>query len=82
MSLRITDEINVAPTNIQEVLNIHNSGWCFAVCNGNSGIVPINHLKFLKKVKTDSAVRTENNNEVKFSDLMKKYTMRARNEKE
>lgn len=44
MSFRINDEILLAPTYIQEDMKLVNTGWAFAVCNGKSGVVPLNYL--------------------------------------
>lgn len=49
LSLQTNDIITLAPTYIQEELNLLNSGWAFAVsANGKSGNVPLNYLVISK----------------------------------
>ncbi|XP_023015500.2 LOW QUALITY PROTEIN: peroxisomal biogenesis factor 13 [Leptinotarsa decemlineata] len=44
LTFQTNDMITLAPTYIQEEMNLKNSGWAFAVCKGQSGVVPLNHL--------------------------------------
>lgn len=45
LTLQTNDIITLAPTYIQEELNLLNSGWAFAIAaNGKSGNVPLNYL--------------------------------------
>lgn len=40
--------VTLAPTYIQEEMKLKNSGWAFAVCRGQSGLVPLNYLVISK----------------------------------
>ncbi|KAG5884614.1 hypothetical protein JTB14_023812 [Gonioctena quinquepunctata] len=44
MTIQTNDLILLAPTYIQEEMNLKNSGWAFAACKGKSGVVPLNYL--------------------------------------
>ncbi|XP_018334099.1 peroxisomal membrane protein PEX13 [Agrilus planipennis] len=49
MSLKVNDEILLAPTYIQEEMKLTNSGWALALGNGKSGLIPLNYIVFVKK---------------------------------
>ncbi|EFA06668.1 peroxisomal membrane protein PEX13 [Tribolium castaneum] len=48
MSVQTNDELTLAPTYVQEEMNLRNTGWAFAVANGRSGVVPLNYLVISK----------------------------------
>ncbi|XP_044263771.1 probable peroxisomal membrane protein PEX13 [Tribolium madens] len=48
LSVQTNDELTLAPTYVQEEMNLKNSGWAFALANGRSGVVPLNYLVISK----------------------------------
>lgn len=48
LTIHTNDNILLAPTYIQEEMNLRNTGWAYAVHNGNSGVVPLNYIVFNK----------------------------------
>lgn len=44
LTVQTNDLVTLAPTYIQEEMNLKNTGWAFAVCKGQSGLVPLNYL--------------------------------------
>lgn len=44
LTIQTNDIILLAPTYIQEEMNLKNTGWAFAVLKGKSGVVPLNYL--------------------------------------
>ncbi|XP_056638454.1 peroxisomal membrane protein PEX13 [Diorhabda carinulata] len=48
LTIQTNDLVLLAPTYIQEEMNLKNSGWAFAVCKGKSGVVPLNYLVISK----------------------------------
>lgn len=51
LSINTNDEILLAPKSIQDEMKLTNTGWAFAVHNGKSGVVPLNYIVIMKKVK-------------------------------
>ncbi|KAJ8938049.1 hypothetical protein NQ318_013957 [Aromia moschata] len=54
LTIQTNDIILLAPTYIQDEMNLKNSGWAFAVCKGKSGVVPLNYLVINKTRPIDS----------------------------
>ncbi|CAH1117156.1 unnamed protein product [Phaedon cochleariae] len=48
LNIQANDLVLLAPTSIQEEMNLKNSGWAFAVCKSKSGLVPLNYLVISK----------------------------------
>ncbi|XP_050510587.1 peroxisomal membrane protein PEX13 [Diabrotica virgifera virgifera] len=48
LTVQTNDMVLLAPTYIQEEMNLKNSGWAFAVCKAKSGLVPLNYLVISK----------------------------------
>lgn len=75
MSLKINDEILLAPTYVQEDMKLVNTGWAFAVCNGKSGVVPLNYLVLVNNPSSSNdnkyvpIPRPSNNNNTKKQPL-------------
>ncbi|XP_060520590.1 peroxisomal membrane protein PEX13 [Cylas formicarius] len=44
LPIQTNDRILLAPTYIQEEMNLKNTGWAFAVKDGKSGVVPLNYI--------------------------------------
>lgn len=60
LTVQTNDEVTLAPTYIQEEMQLKNSGWAYAVSNGRSGVVPLNYLVINKAVpKEGLPVREE-----------------------
>nr|CAI5840265.1 unnamed protein product [Callosobruchus analis] len=48
LTIQTNDMVMLAPTYIQEELNLKNTGWAYAVCKGKAGVVPLNYLVISK----------------------------------
>ncbi|KAJ8971151.1 hypothetical protein NQ314_000849 [Rhamnusium bicolor] len=55
LTIQTNDIIILAPTYIQDEMNLKNSGWAFAVCKGKSGVVPLNYLIISKNRPINSS---------------------------
>lgn len=44
LTLHTNDNIILAPTYLQEEMNLRNTGWAYAVKNGKSGVIPLNYI--------------------------------------
>ncbi|XP_068148040.1 peroxisomal membrane protein PEX13 [Drosophila tropicalis] len=54
LSLRVGQSIQVAPREIQQTLNLLNTGWALATINGQtSGIIPINYVKSPQQIRQE-----------------------------
>ncbi|EDV36443.1 uncharacterized protein Dana_GF12959 [Drosophila ananassae] len=54
LSLRAGQTLQVAPREIQQTLNLLNSGWALATTNGQtSGIIPINYVKSPQQMRQE-----------------------------
>ncbi|KAJ8925353.1 hypothetical protein NQ315_009183 [Exocentrus adspersus] len=56
LTILTNDEVTLAPTYIQEEMNLKNSGWAFAVCKGKSGVVPLNYLVISKNKPVGNSI--------------------------
>lgn len=54
LSLAPGEVITLAPKDIQQKMNLANTGWLFAISNRGTGIVPINHLHIKMKNSNQS----------------------------
>lgn len=59
LSVQTNDEVTLAPTYVQEEMNLKNSGWAFALSNGRSGVVPLNYLVINKSLRNSPAVEEQ-----------------------
>lgn len=48
LTVQTNDLVILAPTYIQDEMNLKNTGWAFAICKGKSGLVPLNYLVISK----------------------------------
>lgn len=48
LTVQTNDLVTIAPTYIQEEMNLKNTGWAFAICKEKSGLVPLNYLVISK----------------------------------
>ena len=62
LSLRVNDELLLAPTYIQEEMKLTNTGWAFAVGNGKAGLVPLNYIVLSKRINNSGVLKNSNNN--------------------
>lgn len=54
LALRAGQTLQVAPREIQQTLNLLNSGWALATTNGQtSGIIPINYVKSPQQMRQE-----------------------------
>ncbi|RZC35159.1 peroxisomal membrane protein PEX13 [Asbolus verrucosus] len=59
LSVTTNDEVTLAPTYVQEEMNLKNSGWAYALSNGRSGVVPLNYLVINKSVRDSTTVNDQ-----------------------
>ncbi|KAF5274410.1 hypothetical protein FQA39_LY07290 [Lamprigera yunnana] len=62
LNLRVNDELLLAPTYIQEEMKLTNTGWAFAVGNGNAGLIPLNYIVLSKRMNNGVLKNSNNNN--------------------
>ncbi|KAH1001953.1 hypothetical protein HUJ04_005907 [Dendroctonus ponderosae] len=51
LTIHTNDNILLAPTHIQEEMNLKNSGWAYGVHNGKFGMIPLNYIVISKNNK-------------------------------
>ncbi|KAK5648650.1 hypothetical protein RI129_003542 [Pyrocoelia pectoralis] len=61
LSLRVNDELLLAPTYIQEEMKLTNTGWAFAVGNGKSGLIPLNYIVLSKRINNGGVLKNSYN---------------------
>lgn len=44
LTIQTNDLVLLAPTYIQEDMQLKNTGWAYASCKGKAGVVPLNYL--------------------------------------
>lgn len=74
LTIQTNDLVTLAPTYIQEEMNLKNSGWAFAVCKGQSGLIPLNYLVINKN---KPIVSSESCNEVEDIPVPRNFNYNA-----
>lgn len=59
LTIHTNDNILLAPTYIQEEMNLKNSGWVYGVHNGKSGMIPLNYIVISKSNNNNNQAAPE-----------------------
>lgn len=59
LTIQTNDLVLLAPTYIQDEMKLKNTGWAFATCKGQAGVVPLNYLVISKNRPIIQTNKTE-----------------------